>query len=239
MNKVSIKIGCVTVTVSKENEGDVLSLLGSLAFNSRIIKDGWITWDNPSHSSIGFAVFFDGLKIYADFHNLPYYYRDRNYNNRWVQYHEAIINHVRKHPSFSSWEGHASRFEPIHLPLLVNLLNELAEEQPELFLHQKKKVVVSGGDVLPAPPPPPKPRDNSITDDLCEYLAELESWAIANKSDALKDTAAFWILKVPAILVSATAGLWAHFELISISVFFGAIASFCIIIDGLHPRGML
>jgi len=31
----------------------------------------------------------------------------------------------------------------------------------------------------------------------------------------------------------------AHFELTTVSVFAGAIASLCIIIDGIHPRGML
>jgi hypothetical protein len=33
--------------------------------------------------------------------------------------------------------------------------------------------------------------------------------------------------------------VWAHFELTTISVVAGAIASLCVIIDGIHPRGML
>jgi len=45
--------------------------------------------------------------------------------------------------------------------------------------------------------------------------------------------------KIPAILASASAGVWAQFNLTAVSVIFGAIASVCVIIDGIHPRGML
>tara|TARA_B100001939_G_scaffold258726_1_gene225648 strand:+ start:227 stop:628 length:402 start_codon:yes stop_codon:yes gene_type:complete len=49
----------------------------------------------------------------------------------------------------------------------------------------------------------------------------------------------FWSFKVPAILSSASAGFWAHFELVTVSVIMGVIASVCVIIDGIHPRGLL
>jgi hypothetical protein len=75
--------------------------------------------------------------------------------------------------------------------------------------------------------------------DLRNELLELEEWAKANKRDASRDTWAFWGLKIPAILASASAGVWAHFGLTAVSVIFGAIASVCVIVDGIHPRGML
>jgi hypothetical protein len=74
---------------------------------------------------------------------------------------------------------------------------------------------------------------------LKHQILELEEWAKANKRDALRDGIGFWGLKIPAILASATAGVWAHFDLTAISVISGAIASICVIVDGIHPRGML
>lgn len=71
------------------------------------------------------------------------------------------------------------------------------------------------------------------------HLAELEQWAEANRKEARNDAMAFWALKIPAIVASASAGIWAHFNLITVSVIAGAIASLCVIIDGIHPRGML
>src|SRR4051794_21830159 len=74
---------------------------------------------------------------------------------------------------------------------------------------------------------------------LDEYLAHLESWAEGNRKDARRDTWAFWSLKIPAILASASTVVWSHFHLSSVSVICGAIASACVLIDGLHPSGML
>jgi hypothetical protein len=74
---------------------------------------------------------------------------------------------------------------------------------------------------------------------LAEHLDELEQWAIHNKIDARKDLAGFWILKIPAILASASAGVLGHFALTTVSMIAGAVASVCVIIDGVHPRGML
>ena len=78
-----------------------------------------------------------------------------------------------------------------------------------------------------------------MPEDLRQQLTELEQWAIANQSDARSDAIAFWSLKIPAILASACAGVVAHFDLTTVSVIAGAVASVCVIIDGVHPRGML
>jgi hypothetical protein len=113
-----------------------------------------------------------------------------------------------------------------------------------------------------SPPPPPPPSappsrfrhhigaapvklhdariaEDGFPDELQDQLLELEEWAIANKKDAQRDSIAFWSLKLPAILAAASAGVLAHFELTTVSVFAGAIASLCVIVDGIHPRGML
>ena len=88
--------------------------------------------------------------------------------------------------------------------------------------------------------PAPEPRkDAAMPLDLQHHLDELELWARGNKRDAQRDATAFWLLKVPAILAAASAGVWAHFALTTVSVIAGAIASLCVIIDGVHPRGML
>jgi hypothetical protein len=80
---------------------------------------------------------------------------------------------------------------------------------------------------------------DSLPPDLRDHIEELEEWASANKKEALQDTVAFWSLKVPAILAAASAGIWGHFELTAVSIVAGALASVCVIVDGIHPRGML
>jgi hypothetical protein len=80
---------------------------------------------------------------------------------------------------------------------------------------------------------------NGMPVELLQQLDELEQWSIANKNDARIDTIAFWSLKIPAILGSAGAGLLAHFELTYVSLILGTIASACVIIDGVNPRGTL
>jgi len=80
---------------------------------------------------------------------------------------------------------------------------------------------------------------NSMPTDFRDQLLELEEWAQANKRDAVRDSIGFWALKIPAILASASAGVWANFDLVTASVLAGAVASLCVIVDGIHPRGML
>ncbi len=75
--------------------------------------------------------------------------------------------------------------------------------------------------------------------DFTDRLRYLEDWAHENHKDARRDTIAFWILKVPAVVSSVCAGLIEHYHWDAASLTLGAIASFCIIIDGVRPRGML
>ncbi len=74
---------------------------------------------------------------------------------------------------------------------------------------------------------------------LATQLVELEQWALANKKDTQNDTLAFWSLKAPAILTSAGTGVLAYFDQKTIGVVLGFVASVCVIIDGVQPRGML
>jgi signal transduction histidine kinase len=75
--------------------------------------------------------------------------------------------------------------------------------------------------------------------ELNQQLRELEQWAVLNQDEANSDVTTFWALKIPAILASACAGVVAYFDLKTFSVLLGAIASICVIVDGVHPRGML
>ena len=105
-----------------------------------------------------------------------------------------------------------------------------------------------------APPPPPfmppapapalnlpddRTEEGDIPPDLRNQLLELEQWALDNRKDARRDALAFWSLKLPAVIAASGAGVLAHFELTTVSVVAGAAASLCVIVDGVHPRGML
>lgn len=74
---------------------------------------------------------------------------------------------------------------------------------------------------------------------LAAQIQSLEEWAQANRQDARRDAVRFWMLKVPAILVSAGSGVFAYFKWDGIAVVAGAIAGLCVLIDGLNPGGAL
>lgn len=105
VNYLSIDLSGVTVTVEKEDLAQFLDLLRHPVDESNFYE-GWVTEHNPSVSSVGFAVRFEGGMAYADFHNLPFYYKDG-----WDVYHNRIIARVREHREFRAWTGHACRFE--------------------------------------------------------------------------------------------------------------------------------
>ncbi|MEO8165385.1 MAG: hypothetical protein ABI619_08310 [Betaproteobacteria bacterium] len=90
----------------------------------------------------------------------------------------------------------------------------------------------------PAANPEMSAAAGGMPEELQQQLHELEQWAVANRDDARTDSIAFWSLKVPAIFASASAGVWAHFELTTVSLLAGAVAGACVIVDGVHPRGI-
>jgi hypothetical protein len=145
MNYYNIDIGRVTLTVKEQDMERVQALLGDLAFGKRFYG-GWIDNENPSPSPIGFYVVFKDQAMYADFHNLPYYYY--NFHTResyWVEYHQIIISHVTKHPAFRAWRGQWSQFDPSLLPVIVILLNRLASSP--FFSHFHSVIVSNSGDI--------------------------------------------------------------------------------------------
>ena len=87
---LNIDVGDVTITILREERARVMSLLGT--GDSNRFYSGWITDENPSHSQIGFALCFDSDScVYADFHNVPFYYRSRD---NYQSYHDRIVSHV-------------------------------------------------------------------------------------------------------------------------------------------------
>lgn len=88
--------------------------------------------------------------------------------------------------------------------------------------------------------PMPRPNDlNEMPKILRDQLRELETWAQENRSDARKDAIRFWVLKIPAVIISASAGIFAYFKWEAGAVIASAIASICVLIDGLSPGGAL
>jgi len=94
------------------------------------------------------------------------------------------------------------------------------------------------GAPMAAPMIPPSP-SSEMPAVLLDQIKALEKWALANRSDAKRDTVRFWMLKAPAIAVSASAGLFAYFKLEAVAVVAGAIASLCVLMDALNPGGAL
>jgi hypothetical protein len=81
--------------------------------------------------------------------------------------------------------------------------------------------------------------DQDMPSEFREELETVGQWAIDNKKDANRDRLAFWILKIPAILGSASAAALAHFKLDNFAMIAARAASACVLIDGLRPRGLL
>ncbi|HKP45568.1 MAG TPA: hypothetical protein VJT50_03150 [Pyrinomonadaceae bacterium] len=80
---------------------------------------------------------------------------------------------------------------------------------------------------------------NEMPEILVSQLRDLEDWAIGNKKDSRNDAIRFWALKIPAIIASVAAGIFAHYKWDAVPLFAGAIASACVLIDGVNPGGAL
>jgi hypothetical protein len=107
-------------------------------------------------------------------------------------------------------------------PPVVPIELRTATSSPESFPSQKV--------------PPDK---EHLPQNLANMLREIREQAEANLRRARWDAAAFWILKIPAIVAAASSGIWAHFEMPTGSIFAGGIASLCVLIDGIASPGKL
>lgn len=72
-----------------------------------------------------------------------------------------------------------------------------------------------------------------------QELDLIEEWGESNDKEARQDKLAFWGLKLPAIIVSASGATLAHFKLDDYAMIAGTVATLCVLIDGLRPRGLL
>jgi len=122
MEYINIDIGHVTVTLDEKFKNYFLDFFRESIRIDNFYR-GWINSNNPSPSPMGFAVIFEDNQVYANFHDLPFYYR-----NNWDEYHRRIVAHVAKHPLFRGWNGNGHRFSAEKLPLLVDLLNQLVTQ---------------------------------------------------------------------------------------------------------------
>jgi len=79
----------------------------------------------------------------------------------------------------------------------------------------------------------------SMPPEFRRELVVIENWAINVRHEAILDKFAYWAIKIPAILVSVSAAVLAHFKLEDYAGIASAIASACVLIDGMNPRGRL
>jgi hypothetical protein len=73
---------------------------------------------------------------------------------------------------------------------------------------------------------------------ITDMIADLEDWARRCDKDAKHDARNFWSLKLPAIVISASSGLLAHFKF-EVGLVAGIVASMCVLLDGLIRTGAL
>jgi uncharacterized membrane protein YfbV (UPF0208 family) len=74
---------------------------------------------------------------------------------------------------------------------------------------------------------------------LAAFLEELEVWALANRKDARAATWRYWALKAPAVLSSSTSGVSVLSHQPAVAAVAAAIASVCVLADGVYPGGQL
>ena len=98
--------------------------------------------------------------------------------------------------------------------------------------------------VAAAPPPggeyvPYRTDPDPFPPQLARVVGEIEAWASANAKDARRDRVAYWALKTPAIVSSALSGVLVLKGWQLTAVILAGIATVCVLIDGLQPRGAL
>lgn len=156
---LSVDFERVTVTFQSKDRAVVARLLGGALERSRLYE-GWITHDNPSPCPIGFAVFFRESRIFADFHNIPFYY-----GQDWKGYFDNVARVVFAHPEGSRFTQQSCgfEFEAGDLPLFVEILGGGPPGQPPPVValarvdfedHFYSLIRVIDGDTIVVQPPP-------------------------------------------------------------------------------------
>jgi hypothetical protein len=88
-------------------------------------------------------------------------------------------------------------------------------------------------------PEPVVPAPSQMPDELRQFLAEVEQWVRDNQRDARSATIRFWALKTPALLSASAAGILGATGLRTTAAVLAAVASLCVLIDGVYPGGLL
>jgi hypothetical protein len=89
-----------------------------------------------------------------------------------------------------------------------------------------------------SPPPSPR-RDTNMPSIIVDEIKELEDWATQNLKHSKNELLRYWMLKLPALLASSGAGLFAFLKLDMVALIMGALGSICVLIDGFYPSGTL
>ena len=95
----------MTITFRSEDI-DLVSHLLQMPLDPLGLREGWITEENPSVHRTGFAVFFRYSRIFANFHDLPFYYR-----RDWPDYYGKLRALVARHPESHRFEALTTGFE--------------------------------------------------------------------------------------------------------------------------------
>ena len=128
MKYINATIHNVTITFQLEDMQKVIALLGNM-LNKENWFEGWINEENPSTAKYGFSIKFYEEYIYVDFHDLPFYYRSKEYST----YIANIVEYVREYEQFRNFNRHKTEFHSKDLPLFINLLNKLASIENDRF----------------------------------------------------------------------------------------------------------
>ncbi|HXN26081.1 MAG TPA: hypothetical protein VN902_03105 [Candidatus Acidoferrales bacterium] len=75
--------------------------------------------------------------------------------------------------------------------------------------------------------------------EFLDEMAVIMKWAEANEKDAKRDLFQFWLLKLPAILVTAGAALFAYFKIDVGAIAASAVSAVCIMVDAVRPKGQM
>lgn len=88
--------------------------------------------------------------------------------------------------------------------------------------------------ILPTPAPD---RSLRMPDELRSELYSISRFSSVCRKAGRKATVSYWALKIPAIVFSASGGVIAYLDQPFLALMSGAVASVCVLIDGLQPRG--
>ena len=128
MKSINATIDNVTITFHIEDMQKVITLLGDM-LNKENFFEGWVNEQNPSTAKYGFGISFHEESIYANFHDFPFYYRNKKYST----YIKNIANYVRWCEQFKNFNRQNTEFGSKDLPLFINLLNKLALIENDRF----------------------------------------------------------------------------------------------------------